>query len=105
LILRGLRAIGQPGVLYHLYLNLPAGTVPAGDDVRHVGIINFYAAETGDDADPDRIFYSFDITDAVRVLRARGLLRDSKLTVTFNPAGSPEPGVKTVVSRIELVAE
>ena len=104
LIVRGLRAGKPPGVLYHLYLNLPAGTVPAGDDPRHVGIINFYAAPTGDaaKADPDRIFYSFDATEAVRVLRARGLLSDP-LTVTFYPAGTPEPGAKAVVSRVELV--
>ena len=104
LILRGLRAGGQPGVLYHLYLNLPAREDPAVDDPRHVGIINFYAAQTGNEADPDRIFYSFDVTDAVRTLRARGLLRDC-VTITFRPAGAPEPGAKAVVSGVELVAE
>jgi hypothetical protein len=106
LILRGLHASNPPGVLYHLYLNLPEGASPAGDDPRHVGIINFYGAQTGGvaPADPERIFYSFDATDAVRALRAQSGLRDP-VTVTFYPVGSPEPGAKAVISRIELVEQ
>jgi hypothetical protein len=106
LILRGLHASQPPGVLYHLYLNLPPGAAPAGDDPRHVGVVNFYAAPTGDAAaaDPERIFYSFDITEAVRALRARNQLR-APLTVTFYPAGSPDPGAKAIVSRVELVEQ
>jgi hypothetical protein len=101
LVIRGLRASSPPGVLYHLYLDLPTGAVPADDDRRHVGIINFYGAPSGN-ADRDRIFYSFDATDVAQALRARGPLRDPT-TVTFYPAGSPDPGAKAVISRIELV--
>lgn len=101
LILRGLRASQQPGVLYHLYLNLPAGAAPASDDPRHAGTINFYAAGPGN-SDPERIFYSVDITEAARTLRARNLLRDP-MTVTVYPSGRPE--AKAVVSRIELIEE
>lgn len=102
-VLRGLHASQPPGVLYHLYLNLPAGAVPAGEDPRHVGIVNFYAAQTGP-ADPDRIFYSFDATDAARSLRAQSLLRDG-VTLTFLPVGSPAPEAGAGVSRIELTAD
>ena len=106
LILRGLRASQPPGVLYHLYLNLPQGATPAGEDPRHAGIVNFYAAQTGDAAatDPDRMFYSFDVTEVVQALRARSQLRDP-LTVTFYPVGSPDPGAKAVISRLELVEQ
>lgn len=103
LVIRGLRAANPPGVLYYAFLGLPAGAVPADEDPRHVGILNFYAAQTGP-VDPDRIFYSFDATDAVRTLRARGELRDS-VTVTFYPVGNLEPGAKPVISRVELVEE
>lgn len=101
LILRGLRTSQQPGILYHLYLNLPAGAAPASDDPRYVGSINFYAARAGN-SDPDRVFYSFDITEAARTLRARNLLR-GPLTVTVYPSGNPE--AKPVISRIELIEE
>lgn len=106
LILRGLRASQPPGVLYHLYFNLPQGATPAGDDPRHAGIVNFYAAQTGDAAstDADRIFYSFDVTEVVQALRARSQLRDP-LTVTFYPVGGPDPGAKVVISRVELVEQ
>lgn len=102
LVLRGLRASQPPGVLYHVYLGLPAGATPTGDDPRHVGVVNFYAALAT--ADPAKVFYSFDATEVVRTLRARGLLR-APLTVTFHPAGEPAPGAQAVVSRVELVAE
>ena len=101
LVIRGLRAANPPGVLYYAFLGLPAGAVPADEDPRHVGILNFFAAQTGP-VDPDRIFYSFDATDAVRTLRARGELRDS-VSVTFYPVGNLEPGAKPVISRVELV--
>jgi len=106
LILRGLRASQPPGVLYHLYLNLPPGATPAGEDPRHAGIINFYAAQTGDaaTADSNRMFYSFDVTEVARALRARGQL-GGPITVTFYPVGSPDPGAKAVISRIELVEQ
>jgi tyrosinase len=102
LLIRGLRVDTEPGVIYHVYLNLPAGAKPADYDPRHVGIINFYGVPAG--SSPDRVFQSFDITDAVRTLRAKGLLGNGT-TVTFHPAGQAASGAKASVVRVEVVEE
>ena len=108
LVLKGLSAAQQPGVIYHLYLGLPAGAVPAQDDPRHVGTINFFNAvplpgveRSGDAASPA---YSIEVTDLIDTLQRRNLL-GQPLSVTIVPAGTPASDAKPMVGEIALVAE
>jgi hypothetical protein len=86
LVLKGIRASKQPGVLFHLYLDLPPGTLPGKHDQRHVGVLNFFDAVPPSDFEsqerkPGRDF-SYDITDVVDSLRSKNLLTHST-TVTI----------------------
>ena len=91
-ILQGLQTKLQPGVLYRLYLNLPEGAKP--DAAHYIGMINFYdAAGTGQHEHP------FEVTEK------RALLDDEANTITIVPRGKPVKGSKTMIQRIELIAE
>ena len=101
-VIRGLRAEVQPGVLYHAYLDLPSGTEPKANDPRHIGVLNFFAAAPPAPNDPDKVAYTFDITEAARALQAKHLLAD-RTTITLRPAGTP--AAKSAIARIELVEQ
>lgn len=113
LVLRGLTASVQPGVLYSVYIDLPPGARPAANDPRHIGSINFFAARPPDAAKgPDaaaphnqaaeKLFFSFDLTDTVDVLKQRGQLLP-RTTVTFIADGPPDQSARVVVGRLEIV--
>lgn len=113
LVMRGLTASEQPGVLYSVYIDLPPGTTPAANDPRRIGSVNFFAARpagaaNGPDAasrfnrDADKLFFSFDLTATVDVLRRRGLLLPRSM-VTFIPDGLPQPGARVIVGGLEIV--
>jgi len=102
LVLRGLRADEQPGVLYHLYLG------PGADDARYIGTFNFYDAipirDENETAPLPSGFNSYDITELATTLRGRGMLSEPT-TVTIKAGGTPPPGSKPVIGRIELVVQ
>jgi tyrosinase len=102
LLIRGLRVDVDPGVIYNVYLDLPARAKPAANDRRHIGIINFYGVPPG--SSPDRVFFSFDITDAARTLLGRKSLPDTT-TVTFYPGSQAAKGASVTVARVEIVEE
>jgi hypothetical protein len=115
LVVRGLTATEAPGVLYSVYLDLPAGARPAANDPRQVGIIDFFSArppgapnapdaESPINTDAEKMFFSFDVTPAMRALRQKGQLPE-EATLTFIPQGSPVPTAKAVVGRLELVEQ
>ena len=109
LVLKGLSATQPPGVVYHLYLELPPGATPAENDPRYVGTFNFFNFVPLPDADrsardASTPAYSFDVTDIVRTLQARGLLGDS-ISVTIVPGGRPANGAKAVIGEIALVEQ
>lgn len=115
LVVRGLTATEQPGVLYSVYLDLPAGAKPAENDPRKVGILDFYSArppgapnapdaESPVNRDDEKVFFSFNITPAVRALRQRGQLTD-RTTLTLIPEGAPVPAGKAVIGHLELVEQ
>ncbi|HEX9944561.1 MAG TPA: hypothetical protein VGG03_21325 [Thermoanaerobaculia bacterium] len=109
LILQDLRAHEQPGALYHLYLDLPPGAKPAQNDSRYIGTFNFYNAIPIGDGDAPRTFksprpFSYDVSKAVRTLRDRGMLSD-RPTVTIVAGGTPAPGARPVIGRIELAVQ
>lgn len=108
LVLKGLAAAQQPGVIYNLYLGAPPDGAPA-EDPRHVGSFNFFAAVPLPGADRSRdagdsTAYSFEITDLADALQRRGLLAEP-FSVTIIPEGTPTAGAKPVIGEIALVAE
>jgi hypothetical protein len=106
LLLKGLQCTSQPGVTYHLYLDLPEGASPSPEDVHHIGIINFFAAGSSDKAVnmAAESWRSFDITELVDKLAARKLLTDTT-TVTIVTFRKPEAGSNPIIDSMVLVAQ
>jgi tyrosinase len=105
LVVKGLQADVQPEVLYHVYLELPAGGNAKREDL-HVGILNFFDAVKHDhDAAGGQVFpkaVSFDVTDVVKNLRAKKQL-SAKPSLTILPVGQPAASAKPVVGEMSLV--
>jgi tyrosinase len=107
LVLRDLVTQEQPGVVYQVFLDLPAGSTPGKDDPRYVGVTNFYGAAKaqGPEASSSSAFRSFDVTDVLRNLQRQNQLAD-RVTVTIVPAGAvPNAVAKPVIGKIELVVQ
>lgn len=105
LVLRNLQTEMQPGVLYNIYLELPASASATGANSYHVGVINFFGAEThGEEhaaaASADK-FFSFDITRLAKDLVRRRRLTSSP-TLTIAPAGRPESEARPVIGEISV---
>ena len=100
LVFKNLQTEKQPGELYHVYLNVEPGKSPNKGEPP-AGVLNFYNARKEPRAD---IFFSFDVTDALRKLSAEKQLTES-LTLTIIPAEQPEAGAVPTVGRIELVEQ
>jgi hypothetical protein len=103
-VIKGLHTEVQPGVLYNVYLDLPAGAKPDKDDLHYVGQLNFFNSAYGDSASKSDFFFSYDITAVARKLRARKLL-GAQTAITISPAGAPEGGSAPTVGRVELVEQ
>ena len=96
---RNLQTLKQPGIVYHVYVNLPEGTKP-DTAVQPVGILNFYNAGT---TEPRKdLFFSFDVTDILKKLIAEKQLSEP-LTITIIPPERPEEDVVPTVGQIDLV--
>jgi len=108
LVVRDLQIVGQPGVLFRLYLDLAAGAKPVRTDPHYVGALNFYnAAEAGRFDVPNEknpMFVSYDITRVLRNLRAQKLLSD-QTTLTIIPSGTPAIQSDPRIGRIEIVEQ
>ena len=111
LVVKDLRAEKQPGVLYHVYLELPSGAAGEKLKAHHVGVLNFFHSAGhgahGHEKPPQKgagNFLSFDITDLAKTLHAKKLLSD-KPTVTIAPAGQPAADAKPVIGDITLVEQ
>ncbi|HVS80115.1 MAG TPA: hypothetical protein VHE60_00100 [Pyrinomonadaceae bacterium] len=108
LVVRDLRVVGQPGVLFRLYLDLPSDAKPIRTDPHYVGALNFFnAAEAGRFDAPNEkspMFVSYDITRVLRNLRAQKLLSD-QTTVTIIPTGTPAIGSDPRIGRIEIIEQ
>ncbi|HLR05723.1 MAG TPA: hypothetical protein VK117_07915 [Pyrinomonadaceae bacterium] len=108
LVVRDLEVVGQPGVLFRLYLDLPSGAKPIRTDPHYVGALNFYnAAEAGRFDTPNEknpMFVSYDITRVLRNLRAQKLLTD-QTTLTIIPSGTPAIQSDPRIGRIEIVEQ
>lgn len=112
LLVQGLVADDPPGVLYAAHLGVPAEPPPAPGAPKAVGLVHFFDARRpgarNEDGTPNRdatkVFFSFDVTDAARALRARGALA-ARLDVTLIPEGTPQPAANPVVGRIQIVEQ
>jgi tyrosinase len=111
LTVRDLQATAAPGILYHLYLNLPAGASRAVAEAHYIGPITFFDAVTADRAQMAGMdhgpaaaaasgpSFSFDVTALVRRLG-----RPDRLEVTLVPQGRPAAGANAVIGNVELSA-
>ena len=105
LLLDNLTADGQPGVLFDVYLDLPAGTAPDPDGPNYAGTINFFAvnpphADHG--GQPVAQNFSLNVTRMVRELAAAGKLTDTP-SVTIVPQGAPDAAAKPAIGGIRIV--
>jgi tyrosinase len=108
-VAKNLRADVQPGVVYHVYFDLPAGATPEPGkrDPHYVGTLNFFDAhdhEGGAEAAGIAKFRSFDVTLVAKRLQATNRL-STKPTLTIAPANQPEAGAKPVVGEITVVEQ
>jgi tyrosinase len=108
LVLRELHAEEQPGVLFHVYLDLAEGAKPGKNDAHHVGALNFFGATQLRDAEKanagERAFRSYDITALARKLQAQKLLSE-QTTVTILPGAAPAANAHAQIGRIEVVEQ
>lgn len=110
LVLRGMRAVEQPGVVYTLYLDLPEGMSPRNGAAYRVGTLNFFdAVDLGDHADGTHTpmeskFRSFDVTALLQKLRRRGTL-SAQPTLTIVTHGTPVTAAQPIVGEITLVEQ
>jgi tyrosinase len=111
LVIEHLRAATAPGVLYHIYFDMPKGTPTAETDPYYVGAIHFFGAthhEHSNDAAPNADvppkFFSFDVTDVAKRLQAAGKL-SAKPTLTIVPTGEPASEAKPTVGGFSLVEQ
>ena len=103
LVLGDLAAQRQPGVLYHVFVDLPADSAAEEGDPRYVGAVNFYSARPGGSAS---VFRSFDVTNLLRGLQERGLLSEqTKVTIIPSRGGTVNTDARPVIGRIELVVQ
>jgi len=108
LIVRKLCAMEAPGVLYHLYLNLPSNVKPGANNSDYVGSLNFYDAVVLAD-DPGAVenstrFFSFDVTEIIKNMEDKKLLKDAA-TVTIFPSGAPDARSKPVIGELDLIEQ
>src|SRR5258708_14738602 len=108
LVVRDLQVVGQPGVLFRLYVDLPSEAKPLRTDPHYIGALNFYnAAEPGRFETPNEkipMFVSYDITRELRTLRGHKLLSD-QTTLTIIPSGTPNAQSDPRIGRIEIVEQ
>jgi len=100
LVVKGLEANVQPGVLYHVYLGLPESAAPKANDLHKVGIINFFDAVPIEGNHTHDVSFTFDITESLAKLK----LPDEP-SVTIAPVNQPEAEAKPFVGSVEIVKE
>jgi tyrosinase len=109
-VAKNLRADVQPGVVYHVYFDLPPGTQPKPGkrDPHYVGTLNFFDASgehmAGAESMGEIKFRSFDVTSVAKRLNATKKLSE-KPGLTIAPANEPEAGAKPVIGELSVVEQ
>jgi tyrosinase len=110
LVIRDLQAARAPGILYHVYLNLPARSSRTATQAHYVGPITFFDAVVADRAQMEGMDHramegesgpSFDF-DVTALLRRLGPI--DRLEVTLVPQGRPAQAARASIGNIELSA-
>jgi outer membrane protein OmpA-like peptidoglycan-associated protein len=104
LVISNYRAEAQPGVLYHVYLDLPSGPSDQHREGHYVGTMNFFDAVPHSGHQMTGKQRSFDVSDVVRKLHAEGRSGTTP-SVTIVPAGRPAAEAKAVIGDIKLVGQ
>jgi hypothetical protein len=107
LIAKNLQADAQPGVLYHLYLELPEGAKDEKAMPHFIGTVNFFHAVAHGGAHDKKMpdeFYKFDVTDVAKTLLAKDLLTASP-TLTIVPAGTPADKANPVIGEVTVIEQ
>ncbi|HEX6747610.1 MAG TPA: hypothetical protein VF092_10005, partial [Longimicrobium sp.] len=97
--LEGVSVERNPGLAYHVYLNLPPAADPGArgpEDAHYLATLDFYEIVShlsqGPAAARRGYTVAAEVTPAVRALAARGALAGSRFTVTLVPEGNELPG-------------
>ncbi|MBV8953141.1 MAG: tyrosinase family protein [Solirubrobacterales bacterium] len=81
----------NPGVVYGIYLNLPADAPPEVAARHHASNVSFFGIERArnprGDEQPHNLRVSVDITELAHELEAAGEWSDERVQVTFRPLG------------------
>lgn len=106
LVLKNFRAAQPPGVLYHLYLDLPENAAPRKNDAHHVGILNFFGVTAlPDSARPqEKAFRSYEITALAKRLHVQKLVSEPS-TITIISSTTPAEDAQATIGRIEIVEQ
>lgn len=102
LVIKDLHAENPPDVLYQVYLNLAKDEKTSTQESHTVGTVNFYASQYG--APRPDFFFSYDVTDTLKNLVARKLLKEP-LIVTIIPAGQPAGDSVPTIGQIQLIEQ
>ena len=110
LVLTGLDAPSQPGVVYGVYLEAP--TKGGGRERIQVGTVNFFAAMGAMEAMPGMAMgspkraraVSFDMTSLATKLASEGRLEASP-QLSFAPLGSPKAGAAPTVQSVSIAIQ
>jgi len=99
--LSGIEGTVNPGVVYGVYVNLPPGA-GAGERERHrAGVFSLFGIEHSTSAGsstPQKLRYSFDISDLVADLRARGDLTVIQVSIVPDEDLPDEPPAAAAAS-------
>jgi len=111
IVVRGLHADQQPGVLYHIYLELPRDATDEQRNAHHVGALNFFDAVSHGDHEHETSakkgtekFISFNVTKLTKMLHSKKQLAD-KPTVTIAPAGRPAGDSNPTIGEINVIEQ
>lgn len=111
LALKGIHASQPPGVLFHLYLDVPSPQIDLSllglsnkTGPHHIGILNFYNFVRADKSSDSDGSFSYDVTSLVKNLLSRKSLSE-QTTVTIVPTVPPAPEARATIDRIELIEQ